>query len=1153
MIPNLKIASLNVRGIRNNPRKRVILNELLSIHSLDVVFLQETHIQNFSQASNIFKNFNYESFHSFGEFHSKGVSILISSSLDVKVMNHHHDNLGRLFCIDILLNNFPIRLINVYCPNNPLERRLFIKRLDTVLSTSKDIVMGGDFNCVENTQVDKNIYNESLGTAGRNEIFDLKRDFDIHDPFRVNFPNKVLYTWSGRGIYCRLDRFYISKKLIPYFSNMSTVSYPLSDHSMVCMVLRDFSGAPCVGSSYWKANTIIFEDENFVNDLDTLWGDFTNFNFKESEWWLAFKENVRDLVVFHSKRRSERYACVLREKEKELKNLLYRNSINPGTLDEKIKSIETHINDLLLEKAEGAKIRSNSDILNNEEKPSRYFFCREQSRQKQKLIHKIIDQDTNTVYNKQTDITNFCKEFYSNLYTEQPVDSSLINYFTDDLNMLDPLDADSCEGAITFDECFTAIKEMHNGKTPGPDGLPREFYFKYFHVFGRFFVDMINNCFNNNFLPESFLSGYITLLCKDKNNPENIKNWRPISLLNFDYKIISKVLTNRLKKVMSSIINIDQTCAIPGRSIFDNCHLLRNIIDYAGQKKIETLIVSLDLEKAFDKVSHQYLFTVLEKFGFGPDFSKWIRLLYTDAYTSLIINGHISDSFSYERGVRQGCCLSPLLYVLTIEPLAERIRRDNDIKGITLPVTGEVAKISQYADDLTAILTSRSSVNKLLVLLDIFHYASGSHINKNKSKALSLGFWRNRPPDDIGGIPIVDHLKVIGVYIYNSGCVSYDWLKLTNSIQKLVTFWKSRKLSFFEKSLLINSVALAKIWYIASSILIPCHVIEKINKMLFSFLWGKRHECISRKSMMQSKQCGGVGILDIDNKITSIRLSHIKKLLVSAHSKWKTLAVYWFGFHLRLQEPVFGSNLIPHSDVKPPFYTDLFSSFKLVNSIIHDLEWEKTDTKSLYNILSSRERVSHKVESKFPDVNFTETWRSFNSGLLAPYNHDLSFLIAHHVLPTCDLLYRFNISRRLSCFFCKEKESIKHLFFECLEVKELLVLVSELLSTSANTFIISLYNILFHVDLPHWFSKGLHKLFIILSSEIKNTIWILRNEAKFNHRDVKSGLIRAAFIKSIHRRIIIDYNRLSLNHFLEIWGVSTICEVSEDEIKVILH
>ena len=154
MIPNLKIASLNIRGIRNNPRKRVILNELLSIHRLDVVFLQETHIQNFSQASNIFKNFNYESFHSFGEFHSKGVSILISSSLDFKVMNHHHDNLGRLFGIDILLNNFPIRLINVYCPNNPLERRMFIKRLDTVLSTSKDIVMGGDFNCVENTQVE---------------------------------------------------------------------------------------------------------------------------------------------------------------------------------------------------------------------------------------------------------------------------------------------------------------------------------------------------------------------------------------------------------------------------------------------------------------------------------------------------------------------------------------------------------------------------------------------------------------------------------------------------------------------------------------------------------------------------------------------------------------------------------------------------------------------------------------------------------------------------------------------------------------------------------------------------------------------------------------------------------------------------------------
>ena len=603
---------------------------------------------------------------------------------------------------------------------------------------------------------------------------------------------------------------------------------------------------------------------------------------------------------------------------------------------------------------------------------------------------------------------------------------------------------------------------------------------------------------------------------------------------------------------MTSIVNVDQTCSVPGRSIIDNCHLIRNIIDYAGQKEIESILVSLDLEKAFDKISHEYLFTVLDVFGFGSDFIKWIKLLYSDVSASVIVNGHISQSFPYTRGVRQGCCLSPLLYVLAVEPLADRIRRDKSIQGIKLPVTGEEAKVSQFADDLSVFVTSEQSISKLLVLLDIFHYASGSNVNKSKSKALNLGFWRNRPPDNIFGIPVVKNLKLVGLVVNQSGGVTYDWTKIVDPIRRLTFLWKSRSLSFFEKSILINSIALAKIWYIASSVVIPKSVIEKINKIIFKFLWGNRHECINRKSMMLHKQLGGVGIIDVQKKIEALRLSHIKSLLVSDHCKWKALAVYWFGFHLRNQEPVFGSNLIPHSDFKPPFYVELFKSFKLVNDKFDDFDWSKVSTKSLYNALSSLEPVSHKVTSKFPDVDFLNTWKSLNSGLLAPYTHDVCFLIAHQVVPTNDLLYRFNITRRVSCFFCREKESIKHLFFECEIVKGLVSLISKLLSTTENTLKLTVNNLLFYDQIPKYLEKGLLKLFIILCSEAKKVIWVLRNEAKFNSREVSSDLVVSSFIKSIHNRIKIDYNRLGLESFVDIWGISTICEVSDEEIHVVL-
>ena len=233
-----------------------------------------------------------------------------------------------------------------------------------------------------------------------------------------------------------------------------------------------------------------------------------------------------------------------------------------------------------------------------------------------------------------------------------------------------------------------------------------------------------------------------------------------------------------------------------------------------------------------------------------------------------MVNGHISEPFSYNRGVREGCCLSPLLYILAIEPLAIKIRRDNSIKGIRLPVTGEEAKVSQFADDITLILTTEYSVSKVMTLFDVFSYASGSNINVRKSKALNLGFWRNRPPDNIYGIPLRGRFKVCGILLDERGFVDYDWSVLVDSIEKTTNLWKVRNLSFFEKSILINTVVLAKLWFIAFSVVVPQSVVTRINSVIFSFLWGNRHECLSRKTMHCNKQNGGVGIIDIEKKIS---------------------------------------------------------------------------------------------------------------------------------------------------------------------------------------------------------------------------------------------------------------------------------------------
>ena len=206
--------------------------------------------------------------------------------------------------------------------------------------------------------------------------------------------------------------------------------------------------------------------------------------------------------------------------------------------------------------------------------------------------------------------------------------------------------------------------------------------------YGGHICEVLNGVFEQGKLSNSQRTGLITLLFKEKGSRKDLANWRPISLMNVDYKILTKILANRVSLVLRKIINADQTCSVAGQSISDNGHLLRNVQDYVDQKNLGAAFVSLDQQKAFDRVDWGYLMQVLENFGFGPNFRKWVQIIYTDISSAVLCNGNISQTFSLTRGVRHGCPLSPLLYILALEPLGCAIRSDSKIHGIKLPGGG---------------------------------------------------------------------------------------------------------------------------------------------------------------------------------------------------------------------------------------------------------------------------------------------------------------------------------------------------------------------------------------------------------------------------------------------------------------------------------
>ena len=246
-------------------------------------------------------------------------------------------------------------------------------------------------------------------------------------------------------------------------------------------------------------------------------------------------------------------------------------------------------------------------------------------------------------------------------------------------------------------------------------------------------------------------------------------------MLNNDYKIIAKCIANRLKKALPFIINEDQSFGIKGRTIQDNIIFVKALFEYINQKDLEGIFLNVDQEKAFDRVSHKYLVKVIQKFGFGENFQKWITMLYTNLESRVQINGHLSGTINIFRSIRQGCPVAPLLYICVIETLLIKIRANSFIRGIKAPTSNERLLLSAFADDTSFFIEDIQSTCHVINTFDTFEKASGSKVNRVKTEGMWLGKFRNRIDKPIN-IKWVKNTKSLGVHFGYSDTDSLNWI-----------------------------------------------------------------------------------------------------------------------------------------------------------------------------------------------------------------------------------------------------------------------------------------------------------------------------------------------------------------------------------------
>ena len=475
-----------------------------------------------------------------------------------------------------------------------------------------------------------------------------------------------------------------------------------------------------------------------------------------------------------------------------------------------------------------------------------------------------------------------------------------------------------------------------NNKTPGSDGFTIEFYRFFWPAIGPIMVDSFNYAFKNGEMSISQKRGIISLIPKKDKDKKYLKNWRPISLLNNDYKIVTKALALRLEKVLPTIISANQTGYVKGRYIGESIRIITDMMSFTKKKNIPGLAVFLDFEKAFDSIEWCYLQKCLEAFNFGPQLRQWISVLYNNISSCVLNNGFATKHFNLSRGVRQGCPLSGILFVIGVEILSNAIKRSKEIEGIQIDQNKSI-KLTQYADDTTVFVKNIRSVHRLFDLLRQFENCSGLRINQSKSEILWLGSLRQRK-DSILNLKLSDEtVYALGVYF------SYDeelatkrnFFEKLPKLKKILNIWSSRDISIYGRVNIVKTLAISKLTFVCSVLDTPKGFTDEVNNIIFDYIWKYKNPKLKKTTIIKNKKDGGLNMLDFTLFDNALKIVWVKRLCTNDERPWKFIP-------LSLLSNVGGSLLfqcnyniqyLPLNEYLPKFYRDIISHWQKIKNI----------------------------------------------------------------------------------------------------------------------------------------------------------------------------------------------------------------------------
>ena len=867
---SIRFISWNIKGIHHPIKRTRVFTHLKSLGA-EIMFLQETHLRT-SDNSKLEKGWIGQMFCSKFDDRSRGTAILIKKGVPFVPTSVLADNNGRYVIVSGNLFGSKVVLANIYGPNwdNPQFFSRFIAKLPDL--HTHYLILAGDWNLVQHPNLDRSRPRPGSTTSKSGKVvLSFMDSYKLSDPWRRANPtvNQYSYFSPVHHSFSRIDFFLVDSGSLPLVTNCQYHNIVISDHSPVQLDMRfPNSIAP---QRTWRLDPLLLTSKDFVKLLNGHIDTFLSINstpgMSSTTIWESLKAYLRGQIISYSafvkKIRNQRITDLLAQ----MAELDKKYAVNPDPeLYKERLLLQSEFDNLSIKQTEQLLFKSRQTFYEHGDKSGKLLAHQLKQAMASRAIPEIRVAPGETSTNPKI-INDQFRQFYNNLYTsESTVDISEINDFLDRINIpvIDPQVQAEIDAALAPQEITQAINSMHSGKAAGPDGFPIEFYKACAEKLVPILGSVYEEAFTAKKLPETMTQANIAVLLKKDRDPLDCGSYRPISILCCDYKILTKILSRRLDTVIPKIIADDQTGFVPGRQSFYNVRRLFNVLYSSQSTQWPEAVLSVDTEKAFDRIEWRYLQTVLERFGFGPSFINWITLLYSAPKAAVLTNSTRSDYFNLQRSVRQGCSLSPYLFDIAIEPLAIALREDDRVAGIDRG--GAIHKASLYADDLLVYISNPTqSIPPLIEILNHFGRLSGYKLNFSKS----LFFPINQLALDLNYTNFPFKLELhsftyLGISVTRSfkDLYEHNFKKLLDRTKLDLERWASLPVSLAGRVNSIKMTVLPRFLYIFQ--MIPLFLTKaffrELNTYISAFIWNKARPRARKALLELPRALGGLGL-----------------------------------------------------------------------------------------------------------------------------------------------------------------------------------------------------------------------------------------------------------------------------------------------------